>query len=200
MTSPFIHLHVHDEFSLLDGGGPVERYVKRAAKFDMPALAITNHGDLGGSLRHYLACKDTGIKPIFGMEGYINQHRSKDPTVFKDNEKRALFTKTKLRPSPHFLILAKNFEGFQNLIRISNDAQKNGFYYRPRTDIQFLAEHSDGLIMSTACLGGFFAKLLDEGKLKEAKKQFMILRDSIGTENLTVELVLLSAEVSACGT
>lgn len=199
----YISLHNHDEFSILDGASPTKRLVSTAAKLGMPALAISNHGVLGGALRHYLVSQEVGIKPIFGMEGYVNNHRHKDipglikaTTNEKSLEKLKEFRKEEFGVSPHFLILAKNKKGFGNLIKIANDAQLNGFYRRPRTDIEFLAQHAEGLIFSTACLGGHFARLLEKGKTKTAVKDFNTLRDAIGKEDLYVEIIPLEMELS----
>jgi len=127
----FVHLHVHTEFSLLDGLSQINRLVERAKELDMPALAITDHGTMFGVMDFYRACKKAGIKPIIGMEGYLA------PRTMRDKE-------SKLDSKPyHLLMLAQNEAGYQNLLKIASAAQLEGYYYRPRIDRAFLQNHAE---------------------------------------------------------
>ena len=138
MTSDFVHLHVHSEFSLLDGQSRIDALVARARQLEMPALAITDHGVMYGVLDFYRACRDAGIKPIIGMEGYLARRGMTD----RDS---------RLDRSPyHMLLLAKNMSGYQNLLKIASASQLEGFYYKPRIDKEFLAQHAEGIKMSSA--------------------------------------------------
>lgn len=167
----FPHLHIHDDFSVKDGCATVENYADRVVELGGESLAITNHGMAAGFARQYFACKERGIKPIFGMEAYLNEHRLKPVRELMDKlkaDKKAkkigaqekltkaeLFVKQVFRPSKHAIILAKSREGYRNLVRMSTDSFQRGFYYVPRTDTKFLEEHAEGLVFSTACIGGF---------------------------------------------
>lgn len=176
----FPQLHVHDEHSIKDGCSTVETYadIVRGLKAKGPrSLALTNHGQAAGYARQYFACKERGIKPIFGMEAYINEHRLspvreeiqklrpkgkkkiEDPGVQARLEKLDTFLREKFKRSAHAIILAKSREGYRNLVRMSTDSWVRGFYYAPRTDTKFLAEHAEGLVYSTACIGGYIPRM-----------------------------------------
>ena len=155
----FTHLHVHTEFSLLDGLSKIDELVKKAKELKMDSLAITDHGVMYGVIPFYLTCLDNDIKPIIGFEAYM-AHRSrfdKQPKVDADQY--------------HLILLAKNNEGYQNLMKLTTIAHLEGFYYKPRLDMEALREHSEGLIATTACLKGEIPSLLREGKKKEAEKR-----------------------------
>ena len=137
----FAHLHVHTEYSLLDGFSKIPHLVKRAKEMEMPAMAITDHGALYGVIDFYNESKAQGIKPIIGMEGYLSARGMGDKVVEFD------------RQSSHLLLLAENQTGYQNLLKIASAAQLDGFYYKPRIDNDFLAAHSEGLIATSGCLG-----------------------------------------------
>ncbi len=155
----FTHLHVHTEFSLLDGLSKIDELVKRAKELGMNSLAITDHGAMYGVIPFYLTCLDDEIKPIIGVEAYM-AHRSrfdKQPKIDADQY--------------HLLLLAKNNVGYQNLMKLTTIAHLEGFYYKPRLDIEALKEHAEGLIATTACLDGEIPTLLREGRKKEAEKR-----------------------------
>ena len=137
----FTHLHVHSEFSLLDGMGRLDPLVARAKALGQEALALTDHGNLYGSVHFYLECKKAGIKPLLGMEAYLapGDHRSKT---------------TADRDPFHLLLLAKKATGWRNLMILSSKAHIDGYYYKPRIDREHLARHSAGLIGLSACLNG----------------------------------------------
>ncbi len=126
----FVHLHVHSEYSLLDGLSRINHLAKRAKELEMPALALTDHGTMYGTIQFYRACKEQGVKPIIGVESYLAARGLKDKEVDKDRERY------------HLLILAQNRTGYHNLLNIVSTAQLEGFYYRPRTDHNFLEAHS----------------------------------------------------------
>lgn len=138
MSGQFVHLHVHTEKSINDGLSKVSELVDRAVELGMPAMAVTEHGNMFSAVDFYKACKKKGIKPIIGCEVYVC------PTGKED----------KIRDNRHLVLLCKNETGYKNLVKITSDAWVNGKYYNPRTDYDFLSKHSEGLIALTACLGG----------------------------------------------
>ena len=130
----FAHLHVHTEYSLLDGFSNIKKLVKRVKDLDMPAVAITDHGTMFGVIDFYNAATEAGVKPIIGMEAYMAARGMGDRDSKLD------------RSSYHLLLLAENMTGYKNLLKIASAAQLEGFYYYPRIDHDFLAAHSEGLI------------------------------------------------------
>ncbi len=138
----FVHLHVHTHYSLLDGYSNIKKLVQRAKDYEMPAVAISDHGTMYGVVEFYNIAKAAGIKPIIGLESYLAPRRMTDKDVQFD--KRAY----------HLLLLAENDIGYLNLLKIASVAQLEGFYYHPRVDKEFLAAHSEGLIATSACLKG----------------------------------------------
>ncbi|MSQ28145.1 MAG: DNA polymerase III subunit alpha [Dehalococcoidia bacterium] len=152
----FTHLHVHSEFSLLDGMCNLPALAARAKELGMEALALTDHGSLYGAIQFYRACKDAGIKPILGQEAYVapGDHRSKTAAD---------------RDPSHLGLLATSERGWRNLIRLTTKAQLDGFYYKPRLDHELLESHSEGLIALSGCLNAEVPKLILSGNLEEAK-------------------------------
>ena len=160
-TSDFVHLHVHSEYSLLDGLGRIDDLVDEAVKLGQPALALTDHGAMHGVIEFFRACKAQDVKPIIGVEAYMTQwgrHMTdRDPN--KD------------RVRHHLLLLAQSQTGYQNLLKINSAAQLDGYYYRPRIDADFLAAHSDGLICTTGCMAAEVPFYLnEEGNLPPDEK------------------------------
>ena len=156
--SNFVHLHVHTEYSLLDGLSKISKLVSKVKKLGMEACAITDHGVMYGVIPFYLECLKQKIKPIIGCEIYM-AHRSrfdKQPRIDADQS--------------HLLLLAKNFDGYKNLMKLVTQAHLEGFYYRPRADFELLKKYSKGLICTTACLEGEIPSLLREGKDSQAKE------------------------------
>lgn len=137
----FTHLHLHTEYSLLDGAIKIDDLVSKAKEFNMDSVAITDHGNMYGIINFYKAMKKAGLKPIIGSEVYISRgdHRLRNPED---------------KSGYHLILLCKNNEGLKNLMKISSEGFVNGFYYRPRVSHEFLQEHSEGLIALSACLGG----------------------------------------------
>ncbi len=178
MASGFVHLHAHTEYSLLDGSIRVERLVERARELGMPAVAITDHGNLFGLIHFYRAARRAGIRPILGMEAYITRGSRHDRSRRREEMAR----------TDHLILLARNLEGYHNLIRLSSVGYLEGFYYKPRIDFDVLAEHAGGLIGTTACLRGTVAqKALHEG-YDEARETAMRYRDIFGAENWYIEM------------
>src|SRR5450755_1398503 len=156
-TEDFVHLHVHTEFSLLDGLSKIDKLVARAGELGMESLAISDHGAMFGVMQFYRACTKAGIKPIIGMEGYLAKQ---DMHVHDQSEKQPY----------HLLLLAKNQTGYKNLLRIASAAQLEGFYSKPRIDKDFLAAHAEGLIATSGCLAAEIPRMITDGREAEAKK------------------------------
>jgi DNA polymerase III subunit alpha len=146
----FVHLHVHSEYSLLDGMGKTPALAAQAAKLGQPALALTDHGVLHGAVEFFRACRKERVKPIIGVEAYLTPFGRK----MTDRDPNA----DKVRH--HLLLLAQNMTGYRNLLKLCSDAQLNGFYYRPRVDADYLAAHADGLICTTGCMAAEIPYLL----------------------------------------
>ncbi|MDX1616861.1 MAG: PHP domain-containing protein, partial [Candidatus Promineifilaceae bacterium] len=173
---PFVHLHVHSEFSLLDGLSRIDDLATRARALNMPALALTDHGTMYGTIDFYRTCKKHGVKPILGVESYLAQRRMEDKEPDKDRQRY------------HLLLLAQNQTGYQNLLQIVSAAQLDGFYYRPRTDREYLASHSEGLITTTGCLAGEIPQAIMEGNLDKAHQLMGWYVDVFGRDRFFVEL------------
>ncbi len=157
-STPFVHLHNHSEFSLLDGASKIKDMVKYAVDNDMPAIALTDHGTMYGSFEFYKAAKAKGIKGIVGCELYVATRKRTDRDPKKDG-------------NYHMVALAKNETGYKNLLQLVTKASLEGFYYKPRVDRELLELHHEGLIVTSACMGGELAKAIRDGKgsLEEAK-------------------------------
>lgn len=172
----FIHLHVHTEFSLLDGLSKIKKLVARAEKLGQHALAITDHGTMYGVMDFYNACVDKNIQPILGMESYLAPRKMTDRDAQLDK-----------RPN-HLLLLARNLTGYQNLLKLASAAQLQGYYYRPRVDFDFLAEHAEGLISTSGCLAGRIPQYIMQGKHKEAEEWIGKFTEVLGRDNFFLEL------------
>lgn len=161
----FVHLHVHTEYSLLDGLSRVKPLVERAAELGQPALAITDHGVLYGAIEFYQAAQKAGIKPIIGMEAYLAPRSRFDREVDRD------------RGTYHITLLAMDATGYRNLMKLATIAQLEGFYYRPRIDKEVLAQYAEGLIATSGCPTGEIPRLLQEGQGDRARKAAAWYRD-----------------------
>lgn len=180
MGKSFVHLHVHSEYSLLDGACKIERLVGRAAELGFPSLALTDHGNLYGIPQFYNAAKKAGVKPILGCEVYLlyeGTRLEKQRTQGVENLKLG-----------HACLLAKNWDGFRNLTKIVSDAHVNGFYYKPRTDLEQLAKYSNGLIATSGCISGILPQFLLRGEYKKAEKALGVFVDIFGKEDFYIEL------------
>jgi len=159
-TAEFVHLHGHSEYSLLDGGCHVAAMSELAGEYGMPALALTDHGNLFGALTHYKACRAVDIKPIIGFEAYVSigsRHLRKAAGGMQ-------------HASNHLVLLAKNRTGFRNLTKLSSKGYTEGYYYNPRIDKELLQQHSEGLICLSACISGEVAHLLKQEGLSAAQQ------------------------------
>ncbi|MBK8989354.1 MAG: PHP domain-containing protein [Chloroflexi bacterium] len=173
---PFVHLHVHSEYSLLDGLSRIDDLIARAVELNQPAIALTDHGAMYGTMPFYRAAKSAGITPIIGIETYISMRamQDKDPQLDKQRF--------------HMLLLAQNQTGYLNLLQIASAAQLEGYYYKPRIDRAFMARHSDGLIATTGCMAAEIPRAIGAGKMKLAHELMGEYLDIFGKERLFIEL------------
>ncbi|MFY0542917.1 DNA polymerase III subunit alpha [Brevibacillus sp. H7] len=175
MTTTFVHLHVHTEYSLLDGAARIEPLVKKAAELGMPALAMTDHANLYGAIPFYKACKEAGIKPIIGMEAYVIEGNLQD--------------RVRNAPVPfHLVLLAANQQGYRNLLKLCTIANTDGLFILPRLNKEVLAKHSEGLIALSACRKGEVGKLLLDGDYERAKQAALWYQQTFGPGNFYLEL------------
>ncbi len=172
---PFVHLHVHTEFSLLDGLSKIDKLVARAQALEMKSLAITDHGTMHGVIQFYRACKTASIKPIIGMESYLAK---KNRFVHDVTEKQPY----------HLLLIAKNAIGYKNLLKLASAAQLTGFYGKPRVDRDLLAEYHEGLICTSGCLAAEIPRAFEDGRETEAFKMIGTYQDIFGKDNFFLEL------------
>lgn len=172
----FCHLHVHTEYSLLDGFSRLKWLIPKVKELGMSSCAITDHGSMFGVIDFYKACKKEGIKPIIGCEVYVaaRKYTDKDPML----DKR----------SSHLILLAENNEGYKNLIKIVSDSYVDGFYYKPRTDKEQLRKYSDGIICLSACLNGEIPKALMQRDYEKALELAKEYRDIFGEDNFFLEV------------
>ena len=176
MNKDFAHLHVHTEYSLLDGFSRVKKLIKRAKELNMSSIAITDHGCMFGVIDFYKTAIKEGIKPIIGCEVYTAARglRDKDPNYDKYQG--------------HLVLLAKNMEGYKNLIKIVSTSYVEGFYYKPRVDMEELKKHNKGIIALSACLAGDVARALMNRNYEKAKQFALDYRDIFGEENFFLEI------------
>jgi DNA polymerase-3 subunit alpha len=170
----FCHLHVHTHYSALDGACKVEDLVARAAELGMPALAITDHGVLSGTIQFYLQCRKAGIKPIIGLEAYVVEDRFRKDA---QNEERW-----------HLTLLARDNVGYRNLLKLGSLAFLEGYYYKPRMDYQALRQHAEGLICLSGCPSGRLSKALENGQKGAAQAEVERLVGIFGEENVYLEM------------
>jgi DNA polymerase III subunit alpha len=185
----FTHLHVHTEFSMLDGAARLDELVAKAVADGMPAIGMTDHGNMYGTLDFYKECNKQGIKPIIGTEAYMaHDHRSERPTRRGRLDDSGGDTEGGKKLYYHLTLLAENQTGYKNLIQLSSLAFMEGYYYKPRMDWELLDKYSDGLIATTGCLGGHVLQSLLNGDEKGAIDKAARLQDIFGRDNLFVEL------------
>ncbi|MDX9715278.1 MAG: DNA polymerase III subunit alpha [Dissulfurispiraceae bacterium] len=180
--SDFVPLHLHTEYSLLDGAIKIDELLAQAAAFKMPAVAITDHGNLFGAVEFYKKAMKAGIKPVIGCEVYIA------PNSRHDRQKTSIDNNMSEEAAFHLILLARNSEGYRNLTKLVTIAYTEGFYYKPRIDRELLAEHSNGLIGLSACLKGEVAYCLMNGMYDKAKEAALAYRDILGSGNFYFEL------------
>ncbi|MCL2389809.1 MAG: DNA polymerase III subunit alpha [Endomicrobia bacterium] len=189
MASEFVHLHNHTEYSLLDGacrltdddGNPGPLFNLIAKEYKMPALAITDHGNMYGAMEFYWAAIKSGIKPIIGCEVYVAPKSRFDKSAEKISEEGGNYN--------HLTLLAKNFTGYQNLMRIVSIGFTEGFYYKPRVDKEVLRKYSEGIIAMSGCLAGEVAANLLKGNAEKAETAAMEYRDIFGKDNFYIEIM-----------
>ena len=172
----FVHLHVHTEFSLLDGACRIPKLVERVKELGQDAVAITDHGVMYGVIDFYRACKAAGIKPIIGCEVYVAPRKRTDKVHELDAEAR------------HLVLLCENEEGYLNLCRLVSTAFLEGFYVKPRVDMELLRQHHEGLIALSACLAGAVPRLLLGSNYAGAKREALEMQEIFGPDNYYLEL------------
>lgn len=172
----FVHLHVHSEYSLLDGFSNLKQLVKRVKEMGMPAVALTDHGTMFGVVEFYNQAVAAGVKPIIGVEAYLaaRSMKERDPQLDKK--------------STHLLLLAENQTGYQNLLKLVSAAQCEGFYYYPRIDHELLAQYSEGLICTSGCMSAEVPRLILDGKVEEARRRLDWYYEVFGPERFFLEL------------
>ena len=171
----FVHLHLHTDYSLLDGACEIQRLAELAAQHKMPAVAVTDHGNLFGAVKFYEACEAQGVKPILGCEAYVAAGSRHDRT---GNGER----------THHLLLLCETLEGYRNLVKLVTAGHLEGFYYKPRMDKELLAAHSRGLIATSACLNGEVARALLANDYAAARQATADYRDIFGRDNFFLEI------------
>ena len=189
MTDSFAHLHVHTEYSILDGASRVGDVVAAAQADGQPALAITDHGNMYGVLEFYRACRDNGIKPIIGTEAYMaRESRHERPPRRGRIDDSGGDTEGGGKLYYHITLLAENGAGYRNLIQVASRAFLEGYYYKPRCDWEILADHADGMIATSGCLGGQVPQALRQGNFDSALAKAARLQDIFGKDNFFIEL------------
>src|SRR5438874_1470898 len=176
--SQFVHLHLHTDYSMLDGACDVDKLCRRVKELGMPAVAMTDHGNIFGAVHFVNAAKAAGVKPIIGCELY----------VCKKDDHRIQRTPPDGDTYNHLLMLAENEEGYRNLVKITSEASLHGFYYKPRVSKTFLADHAKGLIALSGCLKGEVAELLTEEKYDAARNAASTYADIFGKQNFYLEI------------
>src|SRR6201987_4430248 len=176
--SQFVHLHLHTDYSMIDGACHAEKLVHRVKELGMPAVAMTDHGNIFGAVHFVNAAKAAGVKPIVGCELYVC--KKADHNIERTPPEGDTYN--------HLLVLAENEEGYRNLTRITSEASLHGFYYKPRISKKFLAEHSKGLIALSGCLKGEVAERLMEGNYEAAREAAGTFRDIFGEKNFYLEI------------
>ncbi|HLB03788.1 MAG TPA: PHP domain-containing protein, partial [Gaiellaceae bacterium] len=169
--TPFVHLHVHSEYSILDGACRIPDLAARAAELGMPAVTLTDHGSLAGAVELYREAGKHGLKPIIGCEVYVADDR-----------------RAQRKGYAHLTLLAETNEGYANLIKLSSLGYLEGYYYKPRVDWDALASHAKGIVALSGCLSGRVCKALEHGNAGEAESELARLEDVFGPDSVYVEL------------
>ena len=193
-SESFVHLHVHTEYSMLDGAAKISELVAEVARQEMPAIAMTDHGNVFGAFEFHKSAKSAGVKPIIGIEAYVAPESRFDKRRVKwaeggqdDVSGGGAYT--------HMTLLAENNQGLSNLFKLSSLASLEGFYYKPRVDRELLSKYSKGIIATTGCAGGEIQTRLRMGAYKEAIKAASEYRDIFGPENFYLEIMDHSIEI-----
>ncbi len=170
-AAPFVHLHVHSEYSILDGACRIPELAARAAELEMPAVALTDHGSLAGAVELYREAGKQGVKPVIGCEVYVCDDR-----------------RAQMKGYAHLTLLAETNEGYANLIKLASAGFLEGYYYKPRVDWELLSSHATGLVALTGCLSGRVCKALENGQTAQAEAEIARLRDIFGPTSTYLEI------------
>ena len=173
---PFVHLHLHTDFSALDGASSSDSYIKLAKEYNHPAITILDHGNMSGGLTHFQKCKASGIKPILGMEAYLNDNLDKN---ISKEEAESIDQSAK---NTHQSIIVKDKEGYVNLNKLTYLSFTEGYYYKGRITTEWLFENKKGLIVTSSCMASKWARLLEEGKEKEAEERIKMFLKEFGED------------------
>jgi DNA polymerase III subunit alpha len=179
-TAPFVHLHVHSEYSILDGACRIPDLVSRAAELEMPSVGLTDHGSMAGAVQLFKAANGTGVKPVIGCEVYVADDR-----------------RAQKKGYAHLTLLARDNAGYSNLIKLSSLGFLEGYYYKPRVDWELLERHSEGVIALSGCLSGRVSKALEENRSGDAHAELDRLAQVFGRDNVYVELQNAHMDVQA---
>ena len=169
----FVHLHGHSEYSLLDGYSKFPRIIERLKEIEQSTIAITDHASLSGAYKFTTLCKKEYIKPIIGYEAYFCRDRK-----LKNRDNKKAF---------HMILIAQNRNGYKNLMKLASDAATQGFYYKPRVDLELLEQHSKDLICTTACIASYFNQMILQENFEQAKSHLSDLQNIFG-ERFYLEL------------
>ena len=184
----FVHLHVHTQYSLLDGANQIDRLVRQARAFEMPAIAMTDHGNLFGAIEFYLKAKEAGIKPIIGCELYVAPQSRLARDGGDQDDSFEASAKGQRTPYYHLIVLAQDEAGYRNLMKLVSLAYIEGFYYKPRVDKELLAAYGKGLLATSGCLRGEIPFLLNQGLRDEATQAAGAYQDIFGKDNFFIEI------------
>src|SRR3989440_6855087 len=179
MDKGFVHLHLHTDYSLLDGAIQIKPLAERTEQLGMQACAVTDHGNMYGAISFYNAMKTRGIKPIIGCETYLAANGRSDRSARNIGGEKANF---------HLILLAKDYEGYRNLSRLTSKAFTEGFYYKPRIDKELLAQHSKGLIALSSCMPGVPSALLAQDRFDDAAAAALEFEEILGKGNYFLEI------------
>jgi DNA polymerase-3 subunit alpha len=177
MHSEYVPLHLHSEYSLLDGAIKIKDLIEKAIEYKLPAVSITDHGNLFGAIDFYQKVSKAGLKPIIGCEVYVASDHSRKDSVNNTGEKHF-----------HLILLCKNIDGYRNLTRLVSKAYLDGFYYKPRIDKNLLAQFSGGLIGLSACLKGEVPFYLSSGMIDKAREAALSYQHILGADNFYLEV------------
>src|SRR5256886_4360597 len=175
----FVHLHLHTDYSLLDGAIQIKPLADRTEQLGMRACAVTDHGNMYGAISFYNTMKARGIKPIIGCETYLAANGRADRSARNIGGEKANF---------HLILLAQNYEGYRNLSRLTSKAFTEGFYYKPRIDKELLAQHSKGLIALSSCMSGVPSALLAQDRFDDAAAAASEFEEILGKGNYFLEI------------